>query len=171
MKKGLIIALIAIAAFAALGVGYGAWAKSLNVVGTITTGDTSAQFSTIAVPSSHNLITITAVANPTNSQEMDITITNAYPGMVLPPITYFINNNGTVPMKATGLTLVSCDGNIIDTGASTFTAPADSSIAPMADSVNQGQIGITLLSDDTKIIPNQLYNFTLRLDYTDAIGP
>jgi len=166
-KVGLLI-LALVMALGVLGVSYAAWAKTINIWGTVNTGDTAAEFSSSSVwQGQFNNMVMVSTAPETDTKWLDVTVDNAYPGTLVTNVPFAIHNIGTVPIHVTDVVLVDNPGNVLESFSSV--APADLSISTGAYSGN-GYISFKINSDPTKIDPLTTYHFTVGVNFTVSPG-
>ncbi len=101
MKKIGILAMVAVLALGALGVGYAAWSADLNIAGTVTTGTFTAVFGGTDVTSPVYADAPANVAQYTTSgtgtATLTILVTTAYPNLVF-HVPFTVTNTGSVPI-------------------------------------------------------------------------
>jgi hypothetical protein len=171
MKKIGLLALVLVLALGVIGVGYAAWSHTISVAGTVNTGTASAIFtgsqtSENADNFSNNMCYATAVPDA-NPAYLDVTVYNAFPGVKIEGLPYFIQNNGDVPIAINSLTLTS-DPTMVTLAGSTY--PTDAIIAPTASS-SEGTLTIQLSTDPTKIPEGSSFSFTADIGYGVVVGP
>jgi hypothetical protein len=170
MKKVGMIIIALVLALGALGASYAAWAHTITVGATVNTGTASAVFdgsltSQTADNFGDNMCYAEAVPNA-DPRFLDVTVYNAYPGVKITNLPYYVKNNGTVPIKFDSLTLTPTD-QITIAGS---TIPTDSLIAPDT----QGTLAnLTIqLSNNPEVIPEgSSFTFSAALAYSVVVGP
>lgn len=141
MKKVGLIVIALVLVLGSLGVGYALWTQTINVNGTVLTGDLKAEFAgtDIATGSpfidAYNLVTYTTSGN--NSGTLTVTLKNAYPGMVA-TIPIVIHNNGSIPIG--GIAPLSTLSNL----------PTDSSVVVNGTALTDG-LAVGAYSTDASI--------------------
>jgi len=108
MKKVGLLSLALVLCLAVIGIGYASWTKDLYINGTVTTGTLDAVWveatSWDSEPPEKDYSSITCVVDPSDAQQLTVTVTNAYPC-----IDYYnqvqISNIGTIPLHITGIAL------------------------------------------------------------------
>lgn len=93
-------------ALAALGVGYAWWTEQLTASGSIQTGSIDVKMENVAIVEEDPLQVGECSFNLAgDGKEMNISISNAYPGYNCKPV-FKLNNHGTVPAKVTSVKLL-----------------------------------------------------------------
>jgi hypothetical protein len=173
MKRVGMIIIALVLALGALGASYAAWAHTITVGATVNTGTASAIFDGSLTTQNadnfgDNICYAEAVPNA-DPKYLDVTVYNAYPGVKITNLPYYVKNNGTVPIKFDSLTLNdTVPANQVTIVGSTI--PGDSLIAPDA----QGTLAYLTIqvSTDTEIIPESSnFSFTANLAYSVVVGP
>jgi hypothetical protein len=166
MKRIGLIFLAMVLALGALGVGYAAWAKTLDIKGTIATGDSSAIFSEQNYDNGFDYANITIAPDPNNSKILKVTVTNAYPGAIFTDVPFTIQNDGTVPIKVTSVDLTDNPNSVLATYSSTSPAGFVD-----VNAYGYGTFSFSLNTDYNIIDSASNYTFELTLNYTFAAGP
>jgi len=93
-------------ALAALGVGYAWWTEQLTANGSIQTGSIDVKMENVTVIEDDALqVGECSFSLTGDGKEMNVSLTNAYPGYSCKPI-FKLNNHGTVPAKVTSVKLL-----------------------------------------------------------------
>lgn len=108
MKKTISIALVVLAALAMFGVGYAWWSETLNVTGTVDTGnlDVAWEFGSptdTELPGKNFSAATVATKTVTGVDQLTVTVTNAYPSITYTvPVT--VRNTGSIPVNVNPIT-------------------------------------------------------------------
>ncbi len=100
MKRIGIVALIAVLALGALGVGYASWSQTLTIGGSVTTGTFDAQFTNVA-KTAVDPPGVTVTLDTSDPHFFGVTIENGYPGFA-ETVTFDVIDMGTVPGQIDG---------------------------------------------------------------------
>jgi hypothetical protein len=104
-----ILFMVLVMALAALGVGYGHWTKTLDINGSVTTGEVNADFdsastSDTGIDPGYTKDVGTCTVSGVGTQTLTITVDNAYPSYTC-DVDFTITNTGTIPLKVNALSL------------------------------------------------------------------
>jgi hypothetical protein len=152
----------------ALGVSYGAWAKSAPISATVYTGYTDLIFAGNSEATGNNVCYATAVPAG-DPHTLLVTVYNAYPGAAINGLPIQIQNYGTVPMQVTKVEYVS--GPL---ATFSYTGLTDNPIVagPSLDGgYSNGTISFSLVTDPSVITDSSTISFLAQVDYTVAPGP
>ena len=107
VKIGLLFLVLALA-LAAVGVGYAMWDKTLDITGTVSTGEVNMEITSVASDDPPGALldpgkdkdvgTTTAYIDPTDNQRAIVTIENGYPCYEV-SVHFTAHNSGTIPVK------------------------------------------------------------------------
>jgi len=96
-----IVFLVLVLALATLGIGYAMWDKTLDIVGTVDTGEVDAEFTTATCaedPEAEDKDVGSCSVDGAGTQMLTITVDNGYPCYGC-TVDYTITNTGTIPVK------------------------------------------------------------------------
>jgi hypothetical protein len=179
MKKLGLIAIIAVIALGAVGVGYAAWSQNFSITGNVATGkyDVVLTTGTATIINNDNAVATVSVGTTTStggSAGFSVTMTNAYPGLEIDvPVT--VTNNSTIPVKVTGLTLTPPTGSPVTSWDGADTA---FKLKALSD-VNDVTVNLTfspavangdVLTSTTAGGTNGVYSGTLKIKVNDLTG-
>lgn len=119
MKKVKFIALLLVLSLAVVGAGYAAWTDQTTINGTVETGYLDTVFTsavsndagTAADPG--QTVNVGKTEATYSDKEVVVAITNAYPGYNS-KVDFTIKNQGTMPIKVTGIAVVNANGDKVD---------------------------------------------------------
>ncbi|WP_027717940.1 hypothetical protein [Desulfovirgula thermocuniculi] len=112
MKKAKFAALLLVLAFALMGAAFAAWTETLNINGSVATGNLDVAFSSATSndpqgtndPDQNYDVGVTTATISDDQNTLTITAANTYPGYTA-TVTYKVKNTGSIPVKLTGVTV------------------------------------------------------------------
>lgn len=163
MRRKWLVTLAVIMSLAVAGIGLAWWTDTLNVSGTVETGNLNVKFTGAEVsdnePAGTDVGVITANVNNENDKKVDITVTNAYPGYE-GTATITITNDGTVPVKVASVG--SATGVPSYAEVTTENITVGEQIAPNATKTFNVKVKI-IGTDETS--ENQTFTFSIPIDF------
>lgn len=180
-----VVALAAVLALAAIGVVYGLWSRTLDINGTVNTGNVDAVWffdSCNFVNNPKDVATVEVIPSP-DQQTLTVNVNNAYPNLLL-DCELHVANTGTIPISfvstSKGANVIGPDSDS-DPGTSVKVALVDSvpQISPCAatkQNVTYGtfptgpptgcQTAFSLLVEvNQAAVQNETYSFAFELCY------
>jgi hypothetical protein len=192
MKRIGLILLVLVFALGAMGAGYAYWSQSLNINGSVDTGELAVTFTSVASddPALHEEIVgydaaSTVITN--TSDTVTFTVTNAYPGYSS-GATITVHNAGTIPVKLASAVFnpganpaifnnMKVDSWSLVIGTTTYTGTSDDfSSIPLNTVLGVAQnavfdVNFSFLSTMPDSMENQITSFTLNIGVTQFNNP
>ena len=166
MKKIKFYSMTLLLVFALMGGAFAAWSENITVNGTVATGDCDAVFSLVSTNDEGTTIDQdeeknvgATVANiESGNKNITCTVTNAYPGYNS-TTTYTITNDGTVPIKVTGV------GIVKNTGSETALTLTDE-ISPVNQVIDAGGSFVASVKQEVTASAEEIsdYGYTLTVE-------
>lgn len=114
MKKIGLICLALVLTLGLMGVGYAMWSKTLDISGTVNTGEVNAIFTTATCtedPEAEGKDVGSCEVLGAGTQTLTITITNGYPCYGC-TVDFTVDNTGTIPVKVQSLSAIGAPSEI-----------------------------------------------------------